>query len=172
MELSTFLAMIPPFTSFVILAALMTYLLYKPVQRVLGSRAERVANDIQEAADKNTRATELKAEYEQMIKDIELERTAILDKARKQAFDQSEVIVEAAKAEAQEVKERASKDIAAEYTRVRDVVYQALIDNSTSTAEQLIAVSINKQAHDKLFKDAMADLESTVFRTMGQPATA
>lgn len=168
MDLQTVIQMVPNFINFVILSALMSYLLYNPVKRVLQNRADRVANELKEAVDKNVKANEMYADYEQKIKDIEMERVAILDKARKDAIEQRESIIETAKSEAQELKDRANRDIVAERERVKDEVHHAIIEISADMAEKLIAATIDKNAHSKLFDEAMSDLESTVFRPVAQ----
>ena len=148
----------------------MRWLLYKPVKKILKNRADRVAQDLQDATEKSVKAQELYLEYEQKIKDIESERVAILDATRKQANDHRVAIVEAAKIEAQELKDRATRDINTERERVKEEVHQAIVEISTDMAEKLISVNIDKNAHSKLFAEAMADLEATVFKPVEQTA--
>ena len=168
LDAQTFIDMGPNLFNFAVLVAIMTYLLYKPVKRVLQSRADRVESDIQNAATSKASAEELKAMYEQKVKDIELERGTVLEETRKQANTRRDQIVDEAKAEAQELKDRAARDIAAERDRVKAEVHQAIIDISADMAAKLVAVNIDKNAHDKLFAEAMADLEATAFRPLEQ----
>lgn len=164
LDADTFIGMIPNLINFAILAALLTYLLYNPVKKLLDDRAARVAGALQEAEDKNLSAQELKNKYEQKVRDIEIERASILEEARKAAKDRQHQILEEAKAEAQEAKDRASRDISVERERIKDAVYEAIVDISTDMASKLIAASIDKSAHDRLFAEAMAELEATAFR--------
>jgi F-type H+-transporting ATPase subunit b len=159
-----------PLINFIFLVWLMRKLLYKPVTNILKNRADRVAQDLQDATDKNVKAQELYVEYEQKVKDIEAERTAILDATRKQANDHRVAIVEAAKIEAQELKDRATRDINTERERVKEEVHQAIVEISTDMAEKLISATIDKNAHSKLFAEAMADLEATVFKPVEHTA--
>ena len=170
LDMDTFISMIFPLISFIVLVLIMAKLLYKPVQRILKNRADRVEQDLQDASDKSAKAQELYLEYEQKVKDIESERTAILDATRKQANDHRVAILEAAKIEAQELRDRASRDINTERERVKEEVHQAIVEISTDMAEKLISVNIDKNAHSKLFAEAMADLESTVFKPVEQTA--
>jgi len=168
LDLQTFINMFPNLLNFVLVAALLTYLLYKPVLRILQTRADRVASDIENAATDKATAAELKADYEQKVKDIEIERGSVLEETRKQANTRRDQILEEAKAEAQEMKDRATRDIAAERERVKAEVHQAIIDISADMAAKLVAVNIDKNAHDKLFAEAMAELEATAFRPLEQ----
>jgi F-type H+-transporting ATPase subunit b len=162
---STFVSMIPNLFNFVLVVVFMTYLLHKPIRKILKTRADRITQDLSEANEKSVRAQELKAEYEKKLQDIEVERVRILDETRRLANANRESTLNDAKLEAQELKDRANRDIEAERTRVKDEVHQAIIDISTSMAEKLISATIDKTTHDKLFAEAMADLEATVFRS-------
>lgn len=161
MDLQMFVDMLPNLFNFVITATFLTYLLYKPVKRVLKARADRVEGDMKDAALNKATAEELKAKYEQKVREIDVERNAILDEARKTAGEKRDQILESAKAEALDVKARASRDIATELEQTKGAVHQAIIDISTDMAAKLISATIDKNAHDKLFSEALAELEAT-----------
>ena len=166
LELETFVGMIPNLINFLLLVVVMTWLLYKPVRRILQARADRIEGEMKDAAMSKVAADELKAQYEQKVREIEVERTAILDEARKLANENRDRIVENAKNEAADVKSRAERDIATEKEQIKGAVHQAIIDISTDMAEKLISATIDKNAHDKLFSEAMAELEATsAFKT-------
>lgn len=154
-------SMVANLINFIVMAGILTFLLYKPVKRILQARSERVEGEMKDAAHSKASAAELKAEYEKKVRDIETERAAILDEARKTANEKREQILETAKAEAQDVKDRASRDIATEMQQVKGAVHQAIIDISADMAAKLIAATVDKNAHDRLFSEAMDELEST-----------
>jgi F-type H+-transporting ATPase subunit b len=165
LELQTFLDMGPILLNFIFMVALLTFLLYKPVRRILQTRSDKIENDLNDAAANKANAEELKAQYEQLIRDIEQERTSILDEAKRIAKDRQNQILSDAKAEAMEIKEKAARDIATEKERIKDDVYHAIVDISTSMAQKLILANIDKSSHDRLFAEAMDDLEATAFRS-------
>jgi len=161
LEMDTFLGMIPNLINFVLVAAFLTFLLYKPVKKILQARAERVANELSDAEHKNLSAQELKTKYEKQVNEIEKERVSILDEARKQAGERRTQILDEAKTEAQDVKDRAARDIATEREQIKSAVVEAIVDISADMAARLISVNLDKNAHDKLFAEAMAELEAT-----------
>jgi F-type H+-transporting ATPase subunit b len=120
-----------------------------------------VFGELRDAEDKNLTASELKAKYEQKVSEIENERMSILDEARKQAGERRTQILNEAKAEAQDVKERASRDIASEREQIKSAVVEAIVDISADMASRLITTNIDKNAHDRLFAEALAELEAT-----------
>jgi len=163
MDIQTFIDMIIPLFSFFVLVILLTFLLYKPVKKVLQSRAERVMGKLAEAQEKNAAAHELKTMYEQKIKDADTKCIAMLNEARKQANKVREEILNGAKVDANEVRSRAANDVAIELRRVKGEVHHAIVDISTEIAEKLLATSIDKNIHDTLFDQAMDELETAVF---------
>ena len=164
LELQTFIDMLLPLLSFALVAALLTYLLYNPVKKMLEKRAERVAGDLDEAAASRQEADELKANYEKLVRDIEVERAAVMEEARKIAKDRQSQILDDAKTEAMEIKERAIREIAVEKERIKGAVFEAIVDISAEMAERLITTKIDKTSHDRLFAEAMKELEATAFR--------
>ena len=164
LEAATFVNMLPNLLSVALLAAIMTYLLYNPIKKILADRADKIAGDLKDAEDKNLSASELKLKYEQKVRDIELERADMIEAARKEAKERQAQIVDEAKAEATSLKERAAREIAQEKVRFKDAVHAAIIDISTDMAAKVIEATIDKSAHDKLFAEALAELETTVFQ--------
>jgi F-type H+-transporting ATPase subunit b len=161
LDAQNFIDAVPNLLNFILLAILLTWLLYKPVKKVLQARADRVEGDMKDAALSKATAEELKTQYEQKVRDIETERAAILDEARKLASENRDRILETAKAEATDVKARAERDIATEKEQLKGAVHQAIIDISADMAAKLISATIDKNAHDKLFSEAMTELEAT-----------
>ncbi|MCL2456036.1 MAG: F0F1 ATP synthase subunit B [Defluviitaleaceae bacterium] len=161
MDLQMFLDMLPNLLNFVATAVLITWLLYKPVKKILHARAERVEGDIRDAATNKATAEELKVLYETKVREIEKERSEILDTARKLANEKRDQIMDAAKAEAQDVKDRANRDVANELEQIKSTVHQAIIDISTDMAAKIISATIDKNAHEKLFSEALSELEAT-----------
>ena len=148
----------------------MTYLLYNPIKKILADRADKIAGELKDAEDKNLSASELKLKYELKVRDIELERADVIEAARKEAKERQAQIVDEAKAEATSLKDRAAREIAQEKVRFKDAVHAAIIDISTDMAAKVIEATIDKNAHDKLFAEALAELETTVFQQ--DPAAA
>ena len=146
-----------------ILGVLLTWLLYAPVRKFLSDRTERIRNQLDEAREGRAAASELRAKYDRQLKDIDLERTAILEDARRHAHEQREHIISTAKDEAKELKDKASMEIETERERIRDELHTAVIDISSDIAEKLLAAAIDKKAHDRLFADGLAELERVVF---------
>ena len=164
MDMQTFLALIPMLVNFIVLAVILTFILYKPVRDILNERAARIARELDEAEATRKSANEMKAQYEQRLKDIELERSAILDDARKLATERRNRDIAEVKEEINALRNRANMEIEGEMTRVKEQVEQSIIDISADMAGKLLAANIDTNKHNRLFDEAMAELEATVFK--------
>ena len=146
-----------------VLAFVMARLLYKPVRDFMSKRADRIKIQIEGAEDDMAKAGELKAKYEKKIKDISLERDEILDTARKLAAEKSKQLLAEAKNDADAIKARATQNIEMEQERVKEEMKQTIIEVSSAMAEKYITNAINKETHDKLFAEAMSELNEMTF---------
>ncbi|MCK9268565.1 MAG: ATP synthase F0 subunit B, partial [Alkaliphilus sp.] len=75
----------------------LTFILFKPVTKLLNKRTEGIQSSIDEAEVKLSEADKLKAEYEEQLRDIKNERNAIIGKATERAEIEGNKIVAAAR---------------------------------------------------------------------------
>jgi len=147
----------------ILLGIILTRILYAPVRDFLKERTARIQRQLDEAKDNKATAMELRSRYDHQLKDIDLERTAILDEARKHANQQRELLINQAKDEVRDLKYQAGVEIEAERMRVRDEIYSAIVDISSDMAEKLLLASIDKQAHERLFDESLAELDRALY---------
>lgn len=96
--------------SFIILAALVWHFAWKPVTQMMQKRATKVANDIDSAATKRAEAEKLAKQRQDELAGSKQEATKIVADAKKTGEDQRNKIVEAAQADAANVKQQAAQD--------------------------------------------------------------
>ena len=147
-----------------VLAAVLAYLLYKPVRNILHKRTEKIQGQLATAEGEMTRAMELKRHYEQKLEDIDREREEILVEARKQASETGRRLVAEAKVEADSIRERAAANVEMEWERAETQMRTAIIDVSSAMAEKFVSVAISKETHADMFAEAMSDLEGMTWR--------
>ena len=94
-----------------ILCFILSKLLYQPVLKFLNARKEKISSQIDKTEADMAQAQALKKEYEEKLKNIESERTAILQEARTTALKNSQIIISDAKTEATAIKDRANLEI-------------------------------------------------------------
>jgi F-type H+-transporting ATPase subunit b len=155
LDLQTFLQICANLINVSILAYVLSRLLYKPVREFMQRRAERINGELEQAGYEMAKATDLRYKYEQKMKDVERERDAIIDEARKVATETSRQIIADAKKEADAIRDRAAVNVDMEWERAQSAMRTAIIDVSAAMAEKFVTLAINKETHDKLFGEAM-----------------
>jgi len=164
LEPSVFIMQGVLFLNVAILAFILTKLLYKPVKDFLARRAAMIHDEIQTAENEKAKAIELRSQYERKVKEIEEEKIAIMDEARKLAAENRDIQMAAARSEAESVKARAQKEIQIEQDRAKDEMKQAVINISSAMAAKFLSRNIDEETHDRLFDETMAELEGIAWR--------
>ncbi len=141
-----------------VIIGVLAYFLYEPVKKFLKERQERIEKQINDAENIEKQAIELKNEYEQKLSKINVERTEILEDARKRATQMEAEIIAEAKAEARKVKERAMLDIEREEEKARDDMRTQIIELSTSMASRYVETNIDVETQNKLLDEVISDL--------------
>ena len=147
-----------------LLAVVMTKLLYKPVKEALQKRTDKIQGQLAEAEEELAKAKELRLAYEEKMENAARERDEILFEARKQATETSNKLVSDAKTEADSIRERAAANVELEWERAESDMRNAIIDVSAVMAEKFVSLAINKETHDRLFDEAISDLEAMTWR--------
>ena len=146
-----------------VLAAVLSKILYNPVQDFLKKRAEKIAGQLSRAEEDMNKAAELKSRYEASLKDIENERLEILENARKVAAEQTKEALIDAKKEADLVRARASTDIKNEQEHVKEQLRVHIIDVAAVMTEKLVSYTIDKETQDRLFEETLKELEEAAW---------
>jgi len=147
------------------LAFVLSKLLYKPVGEFMAKRSERIRGQLEHAEDESAKAQELRSLYEQKLQEIGRERDAILDKAHRQALENGRQLLAEAKAEADGVKSRAQSSVKMEWERAQAEMKLAILEISAAMAEKMVTLSVDKDAHERLFSETMAELEGVSWRS-------
>jgi len=148
----------------IILAVALNFILYKPVKRFMQNRTEKIQNKIDDSDATMTKANRLIEEYESKKENIDKERLQVLEAARLEAVDEKQVILEEARKEAARLKKRSLDSIEADKKRFKIDTRLYIIELSTLMAEKYITHNIGNEDQDKLFDDALAQLEDKKWR--------
>lgn len=143
----------------IILALALGYILYQPVKDFLQKRTEKIQNEIDKANATMAKANELIADYNTKLKNINKERMEILEAARLKAADESKIILQEAKQEAYEIKKRSLESIAEDKKRLQEETRLYIIELASFMAKKYITQNIDDETQDKLFEEAIAQLE-------------
>ena len=141
----------------IVLAVIMYFVLYKPVKKFLGDRAERVSDDIDSARLNKEQALGIKADYQKMMDNIDKERDEILSEAYRTAVKRSDQILFDAQEEAKYLIIKAKDEIKIERENAADEIKMQIIEISNLIASRFVEVSVDQQTQDKYIDQALAD---------------
>lgn len=145
----------------VVLGAL-TYLLYKPVQKILDERAERVAESQQEVERIETEKEKIQALKAKTKREADREAARILEESKKTAAKRKQELEALAKEAAQA---EMSKNAAAwreEKKQLTTAARQQMIEAVIEVSGMVIGKKIDKKANEKLIAQGLEEALKSV----------
>ena len=129
---------------------------------MLNKRQEKIKSELEEAAQDQADAAQLKAQYEDKLKNIDKEAEEILSEARKKALENENRIVAEAKEEAARIIERAHVEAELEKKKAADDVKREMVSIASLMAGKVVAASIDTKVQDTLIDETLKEIgEST-----------
>jgi F-type H+-transporting ATPase subunit b len=128
-----------------ILFFILRAILFKPVTKFMEERAKRVQDVLDQAERDKALAKKLHADYEAILKDVDVQAQAILKTAREKADYQAEQTVNNAKKEAENIIASAHKQVEAER--------QVALAKFTLEASALVLAATSKLAAREISGD-------------------
>ena len=147
-----------------LLAAVLSYVLYKPVRKFLRSRTERINAQLGRAEGEMAKADELKLQYEQQLDNVEQERLDILEAAHRAAAEKGRQMLADAQSDATDTRERALTDIQAERERAQEEIRRQIIEVASVMAEKYVTQAMDAATQDRLFAETLAELEGAAWQ--------
>ena len=142
-----------------LLAFLMARFLYRPVRDFLRERTTRIGQQLVYAKREKAEAEQLRASYEQKLRELEQEKSRMLSEAQDDAYRQCEHMLAEARSEAEDLIANAREEIAREKKLVRSDMQQVIIELSSSMAEKFVEISMDDDGRRRLFEQTIAQLQ-------------
>ena len=135
-----------------------SYFLFNPVRKMLQSRTEKIATELEDAKTNMEQAQALKAEYEEKIKSVDKEAEAILSEARKRALANENQIIAQAKEDAARILDRARVEAELEKQKMADDVKKEMISIASMMAGKVVSASIDTTIQDQLIDETLKEM--------------
>ena len=153
-----------------ILTLLVTYLilkavLFKPLIKVIKKRSETIGGKLTSAEEKEKQAEEKLEEATKKLDASHEEAIQIIADARSQAEKQSETIVETAKKEAQDIRDRAEEDAKRTRKAVLEEMKVEVADLAVSIAARVLSNTEGKPSDSELREKVQQELASAEVKT-------
>jgi F-type H+-transporting ATPase subunit b len=156
--------MIAQVVNFLILAAILRALAYKPVAKMLKQRADKIQESISKADADKKAAEETLAQYKSQLAEAQRRAQEIVDKAEITARQEHDALVAETKKEIERLKEQAQLEIQNERNRAFEQMQKEIVNLSLAAAEKIVAKNLTSKENDKLVNDFIASLNKDMFR--------
>ncbi|MCL2407429.1 MAG: ATP synthase F0 subunit B, partial [Defluviitaleaceae bacterium] len=158
LDTQTVMSSIAAIFSLIVLAIILTLLLYKPVKNFMQRRTDEITAQFDRVKADTEKAAELKLEYEDIMAGVEVERAELLEAARQTAREVAKQIESDAKKTADEMMTRARTAIIHERERAEEQMRLQIIGVSAAMTERFLARSFDEADHIKMYDETLAEL--------------
>lgn len=155
---TTFTTMAFVSLSFLILLLLIKKFAWESISSILEERASKIANDLDSAEQAKLDAQTLTQKTEEELTKARTEAAAIIKRAKENAESSANNIVEEARAEAQNYREKAQRDMELERVQLMDSARQDVADLSMEIATKIVKKELSKDAHEDLINSQIEGL--------------
>jgi len=140
----------------------MSYFLWNPAKKYLEARKKHIEDSLAQAAADEKKAAELKAEYEDRMRNADSDAEAILTDARKRGVENEKQIVSRAHEEASRIIDHAAREAELEKQKASDEIKKEMVTLASLIAGKVVSASIDTKVQDQLVDDALKEIgEST-----------
>ena len=146
------------FINFFVLVAILAKFAYKPLLKVLEDRRNKIASDLDAAAQARETAAKLQAEYEAQLQNARSEAQAIIDKAVKQADKEAQAQLSAIREQIAREKQIAQAEIANEREAAIREMRNEVVTLSMAVAEKLLKKNLDADMNAKLVANCIDQL--------------
>jgi len=132
------------------------------VKAALKGRAQRVGQEIEEAAALHSEAKSMLDEYRDKLAGFEAQATTLLDDYRAMGEAERDRIIVDANAEAERIRQEAQRVAANEVNRAKEKLEAEIIDQAIDKAEMIIENQLSEEDHHRLVTEYFGQLETSV----------
>ncbi|CAJ1228875.1 MULTISPECIES: F0F1 ATP synthase subunit B [Lactiplantibacillus] len=144
--------------SFIILMALIAVVAWNPITKMMGERADKIANDIDSAQKSRQEANDLADQRRDALSHSRTEASGIVADAKQSGEKQRATIVADAQNEATQYKQNARKDIEQERQDALKNVQSDVADISVEIASKIIKKQLDPEGQQALINSYIEGL--------------
>lgn len=145
------------FINIILLFLLLRIFLFKPINKVMDERNQKIQNDIDAAKKAKEEAEELKKQYNDTLKTAKDKAHGIVSEAVERAEDERKAILQKAEDEAQDIFKKTSKTIEIERKRSVQEAQTQIADLAIAAASKILGENVDDEANRKLVDYFLAE---------------
>lgn len=143
--------------NFFLLLVLLRIFLYKPILEMLDRRKQRIQEGEQAAEQSKEQASQAETDVAEQIQEARQQSQALVAQAQEASNRIQEDARNQARQEAETLLERARNEIQLERDQAVAVLRSEFADLTVSAAEKVIGQSLDRQAHQRLIDEVLAE---------------
>jgi F-type H+-transporting ATPase subunit b len=147
-----------------ILFGALTYILFKPVKKLIEDRQNKIEDELEDAKTKNVQAESLIADYDGKIAAIEEEGRQMISAAALKAENRASEIIKAAEKEAELIKKRAEKEIEREKLKAVNELKEDIVSLSLLAASKILEKDIDQDQHKTMINQFLEEVGDTTWQ--------
>jgi len=149
--------LIAQLVNFFLLLVLLRIFLYKPILKMLDRRAQRIREGVEAADQSKEQASQAEVEVAKQVDEARQQSQALVAQAQEAANRIQEESRNQARQEAETLLERARNEIQLERDQAISELRGEFAELTVSAAEKVISQSLDRQAHQRLIDEALAE---------------
>ena len=149
--------LIAQLVNFFILLVVLRIFLYKPILNMLDRRSQRIREGMEAAEQSKEQATQAEEEVARQLDEARQQGQALVAQAQEAANRIQEEARSQARRDSDTQLERARSEIQLERDRAIAELRKEFADLTVSAAEKVIGQSLDRQAHQRLIDEALAE---------------
>lgn len=150
--------LISQIVNFTLMVVLLSMLLYRPIQRMLAERRDRIARSMADVDEARAAAARAQQDYDLRIAEAQRKAQEIIGQAA-QAGEKVRAEIEAeARREAEAIRQKAHQEAAAEKARVLSEVQSQIASISMTATERVLGRAVDAKAQRELVDQVIAEL--------------
>lgn len=139
--------------NFAILAAVLVFILRKPISQALRSRIKSIQEQLENLEIQKVEAEKRLIQYNEKLSQLENEAAKIVDDYIKQGNEARAKIIKEAEQTAEKLQAQARRNIEHEFDQAKQKLQQEIVESSLQKAEESLKKEITAQDQDKLIDE-------------------
>ena len=144
--------------NFLILAAALYFLLFKPMMKRIDKRAEEKERNLREAREKEMEAEDKLNTIEERLSNLNSEIESRLDEAYQKAQSERQSLLEATQEEAEKILSDAENEAAKRQQQEMEELQERLVDTILDISSKILGKTTPKEVHENLIEDLTAEI--------------
>jgi F-type H+-transporting ATPase subunit b len=146
--------------TFLVLWALMKYVLLKPILKTMEDRAEKVRTDLETADSAKAQGQGAVAEYEASLASARVEATRIIEEARAEAEAQRKQLIAAVEAEVGELRSAANAEVNQAKAQALQTLRESVATIAVQAAEAVVQKRLDETAQRRIVEEYLSRVGS------------